>query len=167
MNIIYLGFLGNRLRHSSLRHLPDRRGVYPELSATMNAYLRPLWPTIVFLAAQSQIAIFVVAAFASTVTIGEVAALGRIAALFVIVWAAIGVLVEPFIARTPQALIRGRYLGVVGLFVLGGLVLTVATTLQPLPILWLLGEQYDHLGEEAALTILSASMSTVAISSGR
>jgi len=87
LNLAYFGFLGNRLRHASLREIPDRRGVDPELSATMNAYLRPLWPSIVFFAAQSQLAIFVVAAFASTRTIGEVAALGRIGALFVILWA--------------------------------------------------------------------------------
>ena len=40
-----------------------------------------------FFAAQSRIALFVVAAFASTRTLGEVAALGRIGALFVILWA--------------------------------------------------------------------------------
>jgi len=163
LNLAYFGFLGNRLRHASLREIPDRRGVDPELSATMNAYLRPLWPSIVFFAAQSQLAIFVVAAFASTRTIGEVAALGRIGALFVILWAVNGVLVEPFLARTPQALLVRRYLSVLGLAVLGGLALSVAAALEPRPILWLLGGQYDHLREEAALTVLSASVNFVAI----
>jgi O-antigen/teichoic acid export membrane protein len=163
LNLAYFGFLGKRLRRSSLRHIPTRRGADPELSADMNAYLRPLWPSIVFLAAQSQITILVVAAFASTRTVGEVAALGRIGALFVIVSAVTGVLVEPFLARTPPSMLTRRYLGVLGIFILGGLLLTLGAALEPRPLLWLLGVQYDHLGEEAALTVLSASVSSIAI----
>lgn len=163
LNLAYFGFLGSRLRSASLRHVPDRQGADPELSAEMNAYLRPLWPSIVFFAVQSQIAIFVVAAFASTRTVGEVAALGRIAALFVILWAVNGVLVEPFVARTPRTLLVRRYVSVLGLAVLGGLLLSVAAALEPRPILWLLGGRYDHLGEEAALTVLSASVNFVAL----
>lgn len=163
LTLAYFGFLGERLRQASMRHVPDRRGADPELSAEMNAYLRPLWPSIVFFAAQSQIAILVVAAFASTRTLGEVAALGRIGALFVILWAVNGVLIEPFVARTPQALVVRRYLSVLGLVVTGGVLLSAAAALEPRPILWLLGSQYDRLGDEAALTVLSASVNWVAL----
>jgi len=163
LNLAYFGFLGNRLRRASLHHVPDRRGADPELSAAMNAYLRPLWPSIAFFAAQSQIAILVVAAFASTRAVGEVAALGRIGALFVVLWAVNGVLVEPFIARTPKPLLVRRYLTVIGLVVAGGTLLSAVAALEPRPILWLLGGQYDGLSEEAALTVLSASVNWAAL----
>lgn len=163
LNVVNFGFVGNRLRRSSLGHLRDSQTHDPELSARMNAYLRPLLPGIAFLAVQSQIVIFVVATFASTMTVGEVAALSRIAAMFAIAAAAIGVLAEPFLARTPQALVMRRYVSVLGVCVIGSLLGTVGAVLEPRPILWLLGAQYDHLGVEAALTVLSASVGTTGI----
>lgn len=72
-------------------------------------------------------------------------------------------LIEPFVARTPQALVVRRYVSVVGLVVAGGVLLSAAAALEPRPILWLLGSQYDGLGEEAALTVLSASVNWVAL----
>lgn len=162
LNVAYFGFLGHRLRRASLRYIPDWREADPELTKEMNAYVRPLWPGIVFFAAQSQMSIFLVAAVASTKTVGEVAALNRIATLFIILVALNHVLVEPFVARTPAAMLVRRYLSILGLVVVGSVVVVIAAALEPRPLLWLLGSQYGHLREEAILSVLAASLSYIA-----
>lgn len=134
----------------------------PEMRREMVRYLTPLIPSIIFTALQGQILVLLISFFGRTQNIAEVAALGRVGQLFVLLNAFNSVIIGPFFARLPRELLERRYLQVVlgaALFASG---LVVLTHWLPEPLLWLLGPKYAHLRNELFWTMLAASTSYLA-----
>lgn len=102
-------FTGIQFKSVAHRHLEMPEGSAPAESREILAYIRPIMPGIAFAAIQSQLAVFVAAAFGQTQTIAEVGALGRLAILLGFFSAANGMLIAPFIARQDHARLFPRY----------------------------------------------------------
>jgi hypothetical protein len=133
-----------------------------EVRWEMARYLAPIIPVIAFTAIQSQILVFLISIFGRTQSISEVAALGRLGQLFVILGAVNSALVEPYFSRLDSARLPGRYLQVVGAAIIGGGGLAAAASLFPEPFLWLLGKKYEHLDVELAWMMNGSCVAFVA-----
>ena len=96
LNVTLNGWL---IRRAGRRYLlwPDHDD--PAANRELLRYVIPATPAIVFSAFQSQISLFLISFFGSTVNIAEVAALSRIGQIFVVISAFNTVVVEPYIAR--------------------------------------------------------------------
>ncbi len=116
----------------------------------------PRMPSLVFTAFSGQLMVFFIGIFGTKDGIAEIGALSRLAMLFVVLKKASGVLVAPYFAKLNASQVPGRvgltYAGLVALIV--GVSLPVF--LYPDPLLWILGDGYQHLGYEAFLVVLAA-----------
>lgn len=125
----------------------------------MRRFLAPLWPGMIFYVFQAQITVALISIFGGTQNIAEVAALGRLGQLFMLLSALNTVLIEPFVARrTKGGELRAVAL-VAALALLTAGAITAVGYLLPGPFLWLLGPNYRQLSSEIGLMIASASLS--------
>jgi O-antigen/teichoic acid export membrane protein len=124
----------------------------------VTAFISPLVPSIAFFALQGQITVMIMGLIGKTQEIAEVAALGRLAQLFALLGASNMVLTGPIIAAAQSATLRRTYGIVVGSACVAAASLVVVCALQPRPLLFILGENYDHLSVEASWTVIGASL---------
>jgi O-antigen/teichoic acid export membrane protein len=124
-------------------------------------YLAPTTPWIVFTAFQGQISLFVIALFGQTRNVAEVAALGRLGQLFLILGAANSVVISPYIARVPQNKLPMRYIQILGIAFGIASVLCVAAFLFPQPLLWILGSKYENLHIEIGWAVAGSCVGYV------
>ncbi len=125
----------------------------------MIRYLGPLIPGIAFAALQGQLLVLLMSFFGRTQNIAEVAALGRIGQLFVLLNAFNSVIIGPFFARLPREWLGQRYFQAVGVGALFAAGLVALAYALPQPLLWLLGPKYAHLRMELVWTMAAASIS--------
>lgn len=149
------------IRKSAHRFMKWPKQDDQEADRELLRYVLPATPAIVFSAFQSQISLFLISLFGSTVHIAEVAALGRIGQLFMVLTTFNTVVVEPFVARQNRRRI-GRY------FVLFPILAATACTLPvfiafrwPGIFLFLLGPKFNGLLPYLGWYVLSASMNFV------
>lgn len=129
-----------------------------ESNREMLRFIRPLIPAVVFATLQSQITVGIITLFGATREIAQVAALGRVGQLFMILSSFNSVIIAPYIASVPPCVFRRRYSQII--FV--GSLLTVGMAacgfLFPRPILWLLGPKYHELGPEVGWVVLTGCL---------
>jgi len=149
------------IRKAAQRYMVWPRQEDPEADRELLRYVLPATPAIVFSAFQSQISLFLVSLFGSTVHIAEVAALGRIGQLFLVLMTFNTVVVEPFVARLSRRRI-GRY------FVLFPVLAALACALPvivafrwPGVFLYLLGPKFNGVTPYLGWYVLGASMNFV------
>jgi O-antigen/teichoic acid export membrane protein len=151
--------VGYRFLSRSLISLPSalQRPVIRE----MTRYLLPLVPATLYFAFQSQISLFLIATFGGIEATAQVAAVGRLGQLFLILNMSSSVLLAPFIAKTEKDRLASRFAWS------GAAVISVAVTLTSLCyyfpdlFLWILGPRYHGIRAEVKLVILSASLSYI------
>jgi len=136
--------------------LPSQADV--QVRNEMRKYLAPLIPSLIFTALQGQLMVLLISIFGRTHNIAEVAALGRLGQLFVLLSAVNSTLVEPYFARLDRAHLLVRYLQVVGIAILFGGVIAAIGFLYPSPLLWLLGSKYAHLDREVGWMMAGSSL---------
>jgi hypothetical protein len=121
----------------------------------------PAMPALIFAAFQAQISLFLISIFGQTVSIAQVAALSRIAQLFVALQTFNMIIVEPYIARLSRERLLGTYLR----FILWASVCCIPVVLfafaWPGAILWLLGTKYLSLGNVVGWLVLASCMNYV------
>lgn len=158
-----LGITANGIfiRKSAQRYMEWPEKDDPEAVQELLRYVLPATPAIIFSAFQSQISLFLISLFGSTVHIAEVAALGRIGQLFLVLMTFNTVVVEPFVARQSRERI-GRY------FILFPILTALACTLPvfiafrwPGIFLFLLGPKFNGVLPYLGWYVLSASMNFV------
>ncbi|HVQ36874.1 MAG TPA: hypothetical protein VMS31_05050 [Pyrinomonadaceae bacterium] len=133
----------------------------PVLNTEMLRYLAPAMPWVIFTAFQGQISLFVITWFGQTRNVAEIAALGRVGQLFLLLGMANAVVISPFIARLqPEQLLR-RYLQIAGCALLIASTLCVAAFLFPQPLLWLLGPKYENLTREIGWAVAGSCVGYV------
>ena len=128
----------------------------------IRAYILPASPAIILGAFHGQVALFLIGFFGSTVSIAEVAALGRLGMLFNVLMTFNIVIVEPHIAR----LHRGRLLQTYLRFIAAALVccagLVAFSFAVPSVFLWLLGPKYEQLRSLIGWVVLTACINYIA-----
>ncbi len=136
--------------------VPERAD--PEVRREMLKYLSPLIPGLVFTALQGQLMVLLISIFGKTQNIAEVAALGRLGQLFILLGAVNSTLVEPYFARLNREHLLARYLQVVGASILIGGAIAAIAFLYPSPLLWILGSKYDHLDRQLGWMMAGSSL---------
>ena len=124
-------------------------------------YLKPLFPSLVFNAFYGQIQIFLISFFGKTSNIAEVAALGRLAQLFIFLNTINSVIITPHIAKTDKNQLVKKY-SVILLLALGVAVsIYFISLLIPQFYLFLLGSKYYHLKSDLSIMILGACLNYI------
>jgi O-antigen/teichoic acid export membrane protein len=134
----------------------------PVIRKEIRRYVLPATPAILLGAFHGQIALFLISIFGSTVSIAEVAALGRIGQLFNVLMTFNMVIVEPYIARLKREQLRVSYFRFIALAAIGCTVLVSTSFAAPGIFLWLLGSKYSDLRSLIGWVILTACVNYIA-----
>lgn len=133
----------------------------PGCDREMRDYILPQLPWLIFTAFQGQISLLLATVFGQTRNIAEIAALGRLGQLFLILSTANSVLVAPYIAKVDGAKLARRYLQILCFAVAISLSLTVGAFAFPDPLLWILGAKYQNLRLEIGWAVAVACVGYV------
>jgi len=124
----------------------------------IRTYLAPLWPGMIYYAFQSQITIGLISIFGKTQNIAEVAALGRLGQLFLLLSAMNGAIIEPYIAQVGRHMLAKRYILIASACFVISFAITTCASIAPEPFLWLLGAKYVQLKPLIGWMMLSSSL---------
>ena len=149
-------------RRASRAFVATRPGVDPECTRNIIRLALPAMPSVIYVAFQGQITVFLIAALGGTASIADVGALNRFGQLFAAAAALNAVLIGPRFARLPRSQLRRKTSLVLLTAGLLGAILSAAAFLVPGPFLLLLGHSYRHLRIETGWYILGGSIGTVA-----
>ncbi len=133
---------------------PDRNEALVEKEVI--EYILPAMPAIILGAFHGQIALFLISIFGGTASIAEVAALSRLGQLFTVFMTLNIVIIEPYIARVPEAKLRSAYLKFLTGTIAGSVCLVIFSFLEPGVFLWLLGPNYRNLRSLIGWVVLTA-----------
>lgn len=152
---------GVAYKRSAQRWLEGSLASDRKIRKEMLTYLAPLIPGLIFTAFQGQISLFLITWFGRSESIAEVAALGRVGQLFVLLSAFNGIVVGPYIAKVAASDLFKRYLQVLGISSLVSALLSVIAFYFPAPLLWIMGAKYKHLHTELGWMILATCISYI------
>lgn len=136
----------------------------PETRHELRVYLKPQIPALLFYAFHGQVAILLVTIFGSMRVLAEVAALGRLSQLFLLLETANAMLVAPLISRASDADFPRYYAKILGAVLLAMGFLSLAGFAFSSPLLWLLGPNYTNLRPEVGWFVLASCLHHVAAS---
>ncbi len=125
-------------------------------------YVLPAAPASIFSAFQSQISLFLIGIFGGTVDIAQVAALGRIGALFSVLMTFNAVVVEPYFARLKPRQVMRNYVMVLFGAVVASVPVVLLAFWHPGTFLWLLGPKYADLRNNIGWLILASCINYLA-----
>jgi O-antigen/teichoic acid export membrane protein len=134
----------------------------PAIQKEIRRYVLPASPAIILGAFHGQVALFLIGIFGNTVSIAEVAALGRLGLLFNVLMTFNVVIVEPHIARLHRGKLLPTYLRFVGLALGGCIALVLLSFAAPSIFLWLLGPKYSELKGLIGWVVLTACINYIA-----
>jgi len=134
----------------------------PAVNREVLNYILPAIPTFIFAAFQSQIALFLINAFGQTVNVAEVAALGRLGQLFMVLTTFNLIIIEPRIARLKREKLIRTYLQLILLACSFCLSIVILAFAFPAPLLWLIGPKYSGLGNIVGWVVLTGCLNYVA-----
>ncbi len=133
-----------------------------EVQNEIRSYVLPASPAIILGAFHGQVALFLIGIFGNTVSIAEVAALGRLGLLFNVLMTFNVVVVEPHIARLQRGKLLQTYLRLIGLAILCGAALVAFAFALPSVFLWLVGPKYSQLRSLIGWVVLTACINYIA-----
>jgi O-antigen/teichoic acid export membrane protein len=159
-----LGFVLNTLLTRKASRELYRKPMVAGKSARqeMLNYVAPLLPGIIFTAFQSQITLFLITTFGKSTSIAEIAALGRLNQLLVILGTLNAVIISPYFANLSHKMLRKRYVQALLASTLVAAAIVGAGFLWPGALLWVLGSKYEHLRQQVSWSILAWAVSYVA-----
>jgi hypothetical protein len=156
-----LALTGLLYRRSARRHLAEPEAIDPHAAAEMRRYVTPIIPGVIFNALQAQVQVAVITVLGQSKSIAEVAALGRLGQLFLLLHAFNGVFVQPFISRTGDTDLPRRYARVLLSQTAIAGALTCVAFAVPETLLWILGPNYSGLSDEVGWVTLAACIGYV------
>ncbi len=124
-------------------------------------FLKPQLPGFIFFAFYGQFQVFLISFLGKTTSIAEVAALGRLSQLFVLLNVFNGLVIAPFIARTQTKEVLRNYLSIFSFAFLLVVVICCSVLWFPHLYLFLLGAKYFHLEQDLIYIIISACLSYI------
>jgi len=134
----------------------------PEVNREVLKYILPAIPTFIFAAFQSQISLFLINAFGQTINVAEVAALGRLAQIFLALTTFNLIIIEPRIARLKRERLLSTYLQLILIACVFFLLVVVLAFAFPAPFLWLIGPKYKNLGPIVGWVVLTGCFNYLA-----
>jgi len=127
----------------------------------MLALLKPVMPGIIFNAFQAQIMIFMLSVFGKTNNVAEIGALSKMGQLYMVLSMAGGMVIAPYIARSPFRGLLKKYLFISFLAVAICSLFVLTAYLFPEPFLLLLGSKYSHLKNELIYLLITSGMGVI------
>jgi O-antigen/teichoic acid export membrane protein len=135
-----------RRKASDLVSVPKQAD--PKCNREMVNYILPALPWLIFSAFQGQISLLLITIFGQTRNIAEIAALGRLGQLFLVLGAFNSIVIAPYIAKVARPQLARRYFQILsGAFTIS-IFLTAISFIFPEPLLWILGDKYQNLRVE-------------------
>ena len=139
LNITLNGYLLTKKSSSSIEWpLEDD----PLIRKEILRYVLPAAPAILLGAFQGQVALLLIGIFGDTVSIAQVAALGRIGQILVVLMTFNVVIIEPFMARLHHRHLRFTYVKLIMVATIGGCMAALLAFLKPELFIWVLGPKY-------------------------
>lgn len=129
-----------------------------EVRREMVNYIKPIMPGMVFAALQGHIMVFVSSIFGESGNIAEIGALNRLGQLYFILSMAGVVLIAPYLAKQPEKGLLLKYLSILGLMIGISSLIVIGGYLLPGPLLWLIGDNYDHLNTELVFLLINSGL---------
>jgi hypothetical protein len=125
----------------------------------LGSFIRRQAPNTIYYCFMGQITIWLIGLLGNADRVAEVGALGRLAAVFTVIGAVVGALVQPYFARrsAPRELISG-FIVLNVFFTVQTAALVALAVLAPQALLWILGSRYAGLTTEVAWMVLAASL---------
>jgi len=149
-------------RRGSRAFVAAQERVDPDCTRNIVRLALPAMPSVIYVAFQGQITVFLIAALGGTTSIADVGALNRFSQLFAAAAALNAVLIGPRFARLPRDELMSKTILVLVTAALLGAMLSAAAFVIPGPFLLLLGHSYRSLRAETGWYILGGSIGTVA-----
>jgi O-antigen/teichoic acid export membrane protein len=153
---------GSLIRRKSSKYLEWPDADDPATDRELLRCILPATPAIVFSAFQSQISLFLVSIFGGTLYIAQVAALGRIGQIFIVLASFNTIVIEPYIARLSRERLLRSYVTFILLASTACIPAVVIAFTWPQAFLWVLGSKYEGLRGVLGWFVLSACMNFVA-----
>jgi O-antigen/teichoic acid export membrane protein len=135
----------------------------PKIDREVIRYVLPAIPALVFAAFQLQSSVFLIGIFGQSVSIAQISALGRLSQIFSVFTIFNTVVVEPAMARLPQAKVLSRYVILILIGLLGCTSIVLLAFVEPGPLLWLLGSKYEGLRDVVGWAMLTGSINYLSI----
>jgi O-antigen/teichoic acid export membrane protein len=157
-NTLSIVIMGVCYRIMARRYIEVPRALPREHAGEMIKYLTPMLPLYLYAALSGQISLFLIAVFGHVGQIADVAAVGRIGQLFLLLNSSNTVLVTPLFAKTPRALFSKRYAYAMGVVGIVSLLVSASARLFPGLYLFLLGAKYSGLTIQVQLVVYSSSI---------
>lgn len=165
---IYIASIIFGLQHLVLNrwvadNIDQKAPVNEEDKARILKIVKPQTPNAIFYCVQGQLNIWLIGIFGNTQNIAEFGALGRLGVIFSVFSAVMSGIILPSFARcqSVKVLFR-RYWQIIGGFCGFGLMLVSLAAFFPSQVLWILGNQYQHLESEVVLMVASTVLSSLA-----
>jgi O-antigen/teichoic acid export membrane protein len=157
---LFLNALIAREKATGLMDLPKRtdRATNKEVLSCM----LPVMPAIIFAAFQPQMSLFLVSIFGKTLQIAQVAALSRIAQVFLIFNMFNTIVVEPYVAKTRIEDLASTYCRFLGAAAAVATAITSLCFTFPDWVTLILGPKYKDLRGVVPWVVLASSVSTFA-----
>ncbi|MGB3494890.1 MAG: hypothetical protein WBA57_19325 [Elainellaceae cyanobacterium] len=165
---IFISTLASGLKNQVLKHWVDNT---IDMSAPSNAedqyevlkLVRTQAPNTIFYCIQGQLTIWLISIFGNTQNIAEIGALSRLGVIFSIASSVLLNIVLPSFARCQNRnLLIRRYWEILSGYLLFSLCLILCAVFFPSQLLWILGEQYNHLQDEVFLIIVNSITHAIA-----
>jgi O-antigen/teichoic acid export membrane protein len=125
-------------------------------------YVLPASPAIILAAFQGQVALILISIFGNTVSIAEVAALGRLGLLFSVLMTFNVAVIEPYIARLSNDRLLSVYVKLTALAAIGCIALASFSFVAPGCFILLLGPKYSELRGLIGWVIMTACINYMA-----
>jgi O-antigen/teichoic acid export membrane protein len=136
---------GKLIRKASLQRFDWPEKDDPAVDRELLRYVLPATPAILFSAFQSQLTLFLVSIFGSTVYIAQVTALGRIGMLFTVLMTFNSIVIEPFIARLDRRRLPRYFVGFIFIAIAACSPFVIVAFLWPGAYLLILGTKYESI----------------------
>jgi O-antigen/teichoic acid export membrane protein len=161
LNAVVIFFTGNAFKKKAQPYIEISNSKYEIEFKEMVNYLKPLFPNLVFNAFYGQIQIFLISLFGKTNNIAEVAALGKLAQIFLFLGSINSVIVAPFIAKSSMETLVKKYFFVVLISIFIALFIFLSSIFFPNFYLFLLGQKYYYLKNELSLIMSNACLAYI------
>jgi O-antigen/teichoic acid export membrane protein len=154
---------GEILQKVSRSHVEWPEEDDPKIDREVIRYVLPAIPALVFGAFQLQSSVFLIGIFGQSVSIAQISALSRLSQIFSIFTIFNTVVVEPAMARLPQAKVLSRYIILILIALLACTPIVLVAFLAPGPVLWLLGSKYEGLRDVVGWAMLASSVNYISM----
>jgi O-antigen/teichoic acid export membrane protein len=162
LSALNLAISGRLVGEKSRKYMAWPRSSDQATQKEIRRYVLPASPAIILAAFQGQVALILISIFGNTVSIAEVAALGRLGLLFSVLMTFNVAVIEPYIARLSSDRLLSVYVKLMAFAAIGCIALAAFSFVAPGCFLLLLGPKYSELRGLIGWVIMTACINYMA-----